>query len=262
MWKKPAALRHPWLRDVLGGSMVSLSLFGCASLRTPTGPIPVKEIPAPQQSSDHPLVIVLPGRGDDLDDLEKVGIAAAVQRGWPQADVLLAGVTLGYYADGRMARRLHDEVVAPARQRGYRSIWLSGASMGGMGALLYERTYPHDVTGLVLFAPFMGAPSVIKDVAAAGGPRAWNPGPRPAQVDAENYQRELWRLVKGWSEDPREATRVWLVCGSRDRFIKVEKMIAPLLPPSHFIELAGGHSWSVWDAGATQVFAHIGAAQP
>jgi pimeloyl-ACP methyl ester carboxylesterase len=205
-------------------------------------------------------VIVLPGRGDDLGDLEKTGIAAAVQKGWPAADVLLAGVTFGYYADGGMPKRLHDEVVVPALRRGYQEIWLAGASMGGMGALLYERMYPGEVTGLVLLAPYMGEPELIRQVAAAGGPVAWDPGPAPAVVGPDNYQPELWRLVKGW-QDPRAAARIWLVCGDRDRLLGPAKLMGALLPADHFIVGAGGHDWQVWDAGATQVFSRIAAAE-
>jgi len=249
-------LRHARLRDLLSGLLMSLVLLGCATLRKPTGPIPVKEIPAAQQAAEHPLVIVLPGRGDDLGDLAKTGMAEAIQKAWPQADVLLAGATLDYYAEGKVPQRLHDEIIAPARTRGYKQIWLTGASMGGMGALMYERVYPHDVTGIVLYAPFMGAPSLIKQVAAAGGAAQWDPGPKPAALDADNYQTEIWRVVKGW-QDPAEARRIWLVCGDSDRFIEAARLISPLLPPEHFVEVKGGHDWDVWDAGAAQVFPRI-----
>lgn len=257
----PDRLLRTRLRDLLSGLLVSWLLLGCASLRKPTGPIPVRAVPAPRQSPQAiglaPLVIVLPGRGDDLDDLAAAGIAAAVQHAWPGADVLLAGATPGYYLDGDVAARLHADVVLPARQRGYREIWLAGASMGGMGALLYERSYPHELAGLVLMAPFMGKPSLIREIAAAGGPAAWDPGPLPAQLDPDNYQRELWRMVKSWSADRAEAGRIWLICGDEDRFIDAAKLIAPLLPPGHFIQQPGGHDWPIWDAGAELAFKNI-----
>lgn len=253
-----------WYTRLLG-SLASLTLMsGCIPPRTPTAPIPVKWVlvttASPAGKADRPLVIVLPGRGDDLDDLTHTGIAAAVQRVWPQADVLLAGATLGYYADGKLALRLHEQVVAPARARGYRDIWLAGASMGGMGALLYEHAYPRDVTGLVLMAPYMGEPALVHEVAATGGPAAWNPGPVPATVDSGNYQRELWRLVKSWGGSPADAARIWLVCGEDDRFIAAATLIASQLPREHFVPEPGGHDWPIWDAGAAEVFARIAAA--
>jgi pimeloyl-ACP methyl ester carboxylesterase len=249
--------RNP-ARCIAASLVLGCLLSACGYAPKPTGPIPVKTLPAPQPGADRPLVIVLPGRGDDLHDLEQVGIAEAVQRAWPTADVLLAGATLGYYQNGNIAVLLHDQVIAPARQRGYKVIWLTGASMGGMGALLYERSYPHDVTGLVLMAPYMGDPGLTKTVSDAGGPAAWDPGPTPAQLGPDNYQRELWRVVKSWNDSPAEGARIWLVCGDEDRFIEVARLMAPLLPTGHFIQGHGGHEWPVWDAGAEQAFNHIG----
>jgi pimeloyl-ACP methyl ester carboxylesterase len=249
--------RRSRVRCIATSLILGCLLSACGYATKPTGPIPVKTLPAPQPGTDRPLVIVLPGRGDDLEDLEQVGIAEAVQRAWPQADVLLAGATLGYYQYGNIAVLLHDQVIAPARQRGYREIWLAGASMGGMGALLYERIYPHDITGLVLMAPYMGDPGLTKAVSDAGGPTAWDPGPTPTQVDPDNYQRELWRVVKSWNGTPAESGRIWLVCSDEDRFIDAARLMAPLLPPGHFILGHGGHEWPVWDAGAAQVFTHI-----
>ena len=251
----------PQVRPLLATVTLAGLLAACGDTPKPTGPRPVATIPAPQVVQDRPLVIVLPGRGDDLDDLKRTGIAAAVQRAWPQADVLLAGATLAYYLYGNVALELHDQVIVPARAYGYREIWLAGASMGGMGALLYEKTYPHDITGLVLMAPYMGEPALVKELADAGGPQHWDPGSAPAKLDGQDYQRELWRLVKSWGGRPDEARRIWLICGSDDRFIEPARMIATELPADHFIEIAGSHDWPYWDAGAAQAFARI-AAEP
>jgi hypothetical protein len=250
---------YPLPLRVLGSLLLLLCLLaGCAAWRRPNGPIPVKLIPAPQAATLHPLVIVLPGRGDDLDDLAKTGMAETIQKAWPRADVLLAGATLPYYDEGRVQQRLHDEVIVPARARGYREIWLTGASMGGMGTLLYEHAYPHDVTGIVLYAPFMGDSATLKEITDAGGPAKWDPGPKPAALTAGNYQLEMWRVVKSW-QDPAEGRRVWLVCGDTDRLLEMARLMAPLLPAKHFILVKGGHDWPMWDAGAAQVFPEIAA---
>lgn len=248
---------HSRMGYIVGSLILSCLLFSCGYVQKPTGPIPVKTVPAPRQSRERPLVVVLPGRNDDLGDLEQAGIVLAVQRAWPEADVLLTGATPGYYQDGNIAQLLHEQVIVPAWQRGYRDIWLAGASMGGMGALVYESVFPHGVTGLVLMAPYMGDPDLIRTVAAAGGPATWDPGPTPKQVGADNYQRELWRVVKSWSGNAAEGSRIWLVCGDKDRFIEAARLMAPLLPPGHFIEGEGGHDWPVWDEGAEQAFTHI-----
>src|SRR3954469_23310787 len=125
-------------------------LFGCFPRGDPSQPIPTASIAAPQPAKR--LVVVLPGRGDDLQDLRKSGVAQAVQSAWPDADVVLTGLALGYYVEGQAEQRLHSEVVVPARRRGYAQVWLVGASLGGMGALLYDRAHAGEVSGMLLLA--------------------------------------------------------------------------------------------------------------
>lgn len=246
------------VRRLLGLGRVGVFIASCIG-RRPDKPMPVLLIPAPQRVADSPLVIVLPGIGDGLLDLQCSGIAAAIQLGWPPADVLLTGATLRYYLHGGVGQRLHSEIVLPARAQGHREIWLAGASMGGMGALLFERRFPAEVSGLVLLAPYMGEPRLLRTIAAAGGPDQWNPGPPFANIQRQNYQTELWRVVHGWARHPETARSVWLAAGSRDRLLPAAKLMAPLLPAGHFLELPGGHSWKVWNTAATEIFARIAA---
>jgi hypothetical protein len=114
------------------------------------------------------------------------------------------------------------------------------------------------VTGIVLYAPFMGDSATLKEITDAGGPAKWDPGPKPAALTADDYQLEMWRVVKRW-QDPAEGRRVWLVCGDTDRLLEMARLMAPLLPPKHFILVKGGHDWPMWDAGAAQVFPEIAA---
>ena len=122
------------MRFSLSGVLLMLGmLFGCYPKGDPGKPIPTAFVPAPRHAQR--LVIVLPGRGDGLDGLQRTDIAQAIQSQWPDADVTLSGLAIGYYLQGNAIRRLHDEIIAPARTRGYREIWLLGASLGGLGAL-------------------------------------------------------------------------------------------------------------------------------
>src|SRR5688500_8110884 len=191
-------------------SLGILTLAGCLSLPPASEPIPIKELRAPSGAHDR-LVVVLPGRGDDLEMLENSGIASEIQRAVPGTDVLLVEATIGYYMEGRLVPRLHEEVILPARQRGYREIWLAGASMGGLGVLMYEHEHPSALTGLILMAPYMGRTSLQKEVRDAGGLASWNPGPRPPLLTQENVSREEWRVVKSWLETPRRTQDVWLI---------------------------------------------------
>lgn len=214
-------------------------------------PIPTAFVPAPQAA--HRLVVFLPGRGDDLAGLEKSGIAQIIQRQWPDADVELVGLTMAYYLDGHATARLHDQVMLPASKRGYRQIWLAGISLGGMGALTYDRDYPDEVYGMILLSPYLGDSTVPQEIAAAGGLAQWHPGPAEPP-SPKTWQRELWRYLKTWSVEPAMTRHVWLGYGDSDRFRKNIGLMSPTLPGSHVLMVAGGHNWTTWKAIAPRLF--------
>jgi len=232
----------------------ALALSGCFSFPPPTDPMPTREVRT-QNGTHERLVIVLPGRGDDLGTLEQSGIAQSIQTSLPDADVLLVEATMAYYMDGKFIPRLHEQVIKPARERGYREIWLSGASMGGLGVLMYEHEFPGEVAGLVLMAPYMGPGSLQKEIRKAGGLRQWDPGPKPAALSFENVPREEWRVVKSWATDKQRAQRVFLICGQDDRLREAADIIATALPKDHVLLPAGGHKWTVWSPAAGEAFA-------
>lgn len=230
-------------------------LAGCFPKGDPSKPVPTTFVAAPQKAQR--LVVVLPGRGDSVDALARSGIAKAVQSAWPDADVVLTGLSLGYYMQGQAERRLHDEVITPARTREYREIWLVGASMGGMGALMYDRAHPGDVDGIVLLAPYLGEKPLLQEIATAGGIAAWAPGPVPAALDADNFQHELWRHLKTWSRDPRKADNVWLAYGDRDRLRDAMPLLTPVLRPEQVLVREGGHAWSVWSPATRDILTRV-----
>lgn len=251
------ALRLRRLRILLGALAATTFPSCTALLPKPVDPIPTHWIDAPRPGPIRRLVIVLPGRGDDLRTLLDFGIAAAIQRSQPDFDVVLVEATLSYYMDGKFVSRLHEQIVVPARQRGYGEIWLAGASMGGMGVIFYEQAYPGELSGLLLLAPYMGQEYLIKEITAAGGVANWEPGPKPLEVNRSNSAREQWRVVKSWVHNPTLRNRVWLVCGDSDWLRPAADLIGAVLPRGQYITPAGGHAWKVWSPSAGEVFARI-----
>lgn len=198
--------------------LLSLGMMvGCFPRGDPSRPIPTALVAASEKA--RRLVVVLPGRADDLDDLRASGMAQAVQSAWPDADVVLTGLALGFYLEGRAEQRLQDEVIAPARARGYAQIWLVGASLGGMGALLHHRRYPGGVDGMVLLAPYLG------ESAAQG---------------------LLLEHLDGLRRDPARAANLWLAYGKSDRLRSSMPLLEPLLPPGQVLVRDGGHDWEFW----------------
>ena len=247
-WTMPLLLLHLGL------------LAGCYPRADLTRPLPSAVIPAPARPAQR-LVVVLPGRGDDIRALRRAGIAEAVQSAWPDADVLLAGMALNVYMEGRAAERLRREIIEPARAgKAYRETWLLGASLGGMGALMYDRAYPGDIKGLVLMAPYLGEAPLLEEIAGAGGLSRWQPGPLPAVTGPEGSQRETWRYLQGWLSRPDRTRDVWVGHGDADYLRAAIPLLAPALPPGHVLEAPGAHTWRVWTPLAREILPQAGPA--
>lgn len=233
------------------------ALTGCFTIGNAKKPITSILVPATEPAAERTLVIVLPGFGSDAEDLQEHKIGEAVHKSWPQADVLLTSATIADHARGTLINRLREDVIAPAREKGYKQIWLAGASVGGMGAVFYEHQYPGEMTGLVLLAPWLGSRDMLDEIRRAGGIREWDPGPVPAAVDDDNFQRELWRVVKNWSKDSASARRVWLICGTEDRMLPTVRLLAPAIPAANYLELPGGHDWDTFVVATDKIIAQI-----
>lgn len=237
-------------------------LAGCGNLGDRRQLIPTLVAPARTATAAAPLVVVLPGRRDNARSMADGGVADAIQSAWPHAQVVLTGATLDYYLDGGLPRRLHDEIIAPELAVGGRELWLVGASLGGMGALAYDRAYPGQAKGIILLAPYLGSRALLAEIRAAGGIAAWQAGPVPERLDRDNALRELWRHLQGFAGDSERGARIWLAHGDRDRLRHAVPVIAPLLPPDHVLERPGGHSWSVWTPALVEILQAIPSPRP
>jgi pimeloyl-ACP methyl ester carboxylesterase len=255
MWLNENRGTEPMKRILI--CLATLALAGCSFvIGDSRRPIASETFAAPSASAGRPLVVVLPGFGVGVQGMKEHGVAKAIQDVWPEAEVQLADATFAYYKDQNLVARLREDIVAPAARAG-RKIWLVGASLGGMGVLLYEREHPGELAGIILFAPFLGDRSLLTEIRDAGGPRAWNPGALPAELTPDAYQRQMWQMIKGWAERPASAPRVWLACGNEDRLLGASRLLADALPHERFFELKGGHAWDTWLIGGKVVFSNV-----
>lgn len=189
------------------------------------------------------LVILLPGALQPPEQFLRSGFADAVRaRGLPLDLAMpdLAMRHIGETIDGSAQRRLHDDVVQPARRQGYRAIWLAGISIGGMMAVAYAECHPGDIDGLCLLAPYPGNRLLTKRIRASGGLAQWRPD--DAADDAES---RMWQWLKTHRRQP-DAPIIHLGYGRQDRFADGQEMMAEALDPASVDLIDGGHDWSAW----------------
>jgi pimeloyl-ACP methyl ester carboxylesterase len=190
------------------------------------------------------LLVMLPGMGMAADELVAHGFVSAVHDRRLPVDIVAAQPELDAYLEGRIARTLHDTVIAPAMARGYRRLWILGISIGGIGALLYTAARIAVVDGLVLLAPFLGTPGTLAEVSSAGGIPAWSP--QNSRATAVERKMLLWlqTFLKGSAKRPA----LYLGYGRHDRFAMGHGLLARPLPQSQVIVAEGGHDWATWTA--------------
>jgi pimeloyl-ACP methyl ester carboxylesterase len=188
------------------------------------------------------LMILLPGIGDVAEDYESHGFVDAVLRSEAPADLAAVDVHVGYYARRTVLERLRKDVIAPAREAGYEKIWLVGISLGGLGASLYAAEHAADLQGLVLLAPFLGDPRIVREIAGAGGLGAWQPDERTEG----DYQRRLWQWAKRYSKGSEKLPALFLGYGEGDPFAPANRLLAQALPVECVLTVPGGHDWRTW----------------
>jgi len=187
------------------------------------------------------LLVCLPGIGDEARDFEDWGFVEMVRAHPWATDVLLVDAHYGYYADRTILEQLHRDVLVPASIAGYRSIWLTGISMGGLGALLYARQYPNDIRAVVAIAPFLGTRTLIEEISAAGGLLRWR-----STLAASDEIRAVWTWLGSRSPRGPAGPEIFLAFGDTDPFASAHRLLASILPPAHVITARGGHRWPVW----------------
>lgn len=236
--------------------LAATAALACVPRGNANRPVPTALLPSDQGS--HRLVVVLPGRRDRLESLRRSGVGEAIQRVWPDADVLFAELSMPYYLDRTAAQRLHNDVLLPARRRAYREIWLVGASLGGMGSILYDKTYPGQVDGMVLLAPYLGERAIHDEIRSAGGVAQWDPGVASGDP-GQAWQRELWSHLKAWEREPERTRNVWLAYGEGDYLRESMPLLAPVLPQGQVYVDEGKHAWSTWTPMTEAVLRRIDA---
>ncbi|MFH2005337.1 MAG: alpha/beta fold hydrolase [bacterium] len=224
--------------------MAAVLLVGCELFLPTHKPIPCIRLSTTDRDvRERTLLVLLPGRGSRMGDYVEEGFFRLAREAKLPLDVVSVDAHFGYYMRRTLITRLTEDFVGPARQKGYRQIWILGISMGGLGALLYVQQHPKLVDGLILLAPFLGDQDLIDKIVASGGVAAWKP---KEPVKKSDYQRQLWRWLKKYVDRQPGLPDIFIGWGRSDRFRKANALLAGLLPPTRQFQAPGGHTYGPW----------------
>lgn len=228
---------------------ISLAVLLCGCIPPTKVPIETIHYGAGDIKDPRLLFVFLHGNGDRNSVFDQEGLVGAVRaRGLP-VDMISVDAHIGYYMNGTILTRLKEDVIEPARARGYRHIWLIGNSLGGFGSLSYAREYPNEITGVVLLGPYLGERPLINEIRHAGGLLRWEPGDVPLNAK-EDSERHIWIWLKEHSKSGQfkagDKPKIYLGYGTNDRLTYAQDLLATLLPPKQVIAIDGGHNWSTW----------------
>lgn len=199
--------------------------------------VPLKQLWVTSGKNNDTLIIFLPGVRDNKEDFLDKGMFAQPREAALKTNMVAADLNLAYLQNGTGTERLHEDIIAPAHNRGYKNIWLVGISLGGLNALLYLKNRPDDICGVILLSPFLGENGISNSIIQAGGIEHW----QPANRDKPDDEEALWLWLK-----KARLNSVFLGAGTADRFFPLHKQLAQLLPDKNIHFIDGGHRWPVW----------------
>ncbi len=220
----------------------ALPLSACTLFYPEWSRLPVHEYRSEIVSRDRTLLIMLPGRFDDANSFMKENFVETIRKTGLPIDISAAEAHIAYYYDCTVVERIHEDLVIPAREKGYSRIWILGVSLGGLGGLWYDRTYPGEVDGLILLAPYLGEKFIAEEVERAGGLRSWRLKPG----DEGTFDKDIWSFFKEYEDKSTTDGRLFLGYGLKDGFARANGLLAAVIPESQVAVDPGGHDWKTW----------------
>lgn len=230
-------------RSVLAKMTLLAPRFGALK----DAPVPLMRLEYSGGKRNRRLIIFLPGIDDLAEDFERRGFIHEMRRQGIAADAIAVDAHFGYYATRVIFDRITDDIIESAHASGYEEIWLVGISLGGFGAASYVARHVSPITGIVLFAPYLGDKKLIQEIADAGGLRQWEPG----HVGHTDVQRSVWAWFKRHLSGTPERSPspvIYIGYGARDMFARANELLAEILPPDRVFAIPGRHNWKTWES--------------
>ncbi|MEW6672436.1 MAG: alpha/beta hydrolase [Thermodesulfobacteriota bacterium] len=223
-------------------ALIAFLCSGCMG----NGHKPMETLTYAEPAGNKQLIVFLRGLGgtwrcfwEPHKCFETEGLVEAVRERKLPFDMVAPNAHFGYYKDRTIDDRLMQDVIRPAKAKGYEKIWLAGVSMGGLGSILFLRNHPKYIDGVLLLGPYLGDASIADEISKAGGLMQWSPGLYDGQKD---WQRLIWDWLKQYCAKPDGRTPIYLGVGNDDQYYDVQKLLADSLPANRVIAVEGGHS--------------------
>jgi len=219
--------------------IAALFFSGCASMSNE--PLQSLTYPRDDNVRQPNLLVLIRGLGADHTVFAKEGVIEEIRELELPFDVIAPNAHFGYYQSETFVQRLKEDVIEPARRQGYEKIWLAGFSMGGLGSLIYLRSHPEDIDGVLLTSPFLGWPGIHSEIQKAGGVSDWVPN----EIDSKDWQRMIWSWIS--QQDFNSQVPIWLGYGENDILTRAgPPLLATVLPESRVFTTPGNHTISTF----------------
>jgi pimeloyl-ACP methyl ester carboxylesterase len=220
-------------------AVLLLGVAGCAWMYSAPTPLRTEASPASPAGRASTLLVLMPGRGDKASAFAEHGFITDLRASGLSFDVVAVDAHIGYYMKETIVERMWTDVLQPARAQ-YKQIWIVGASMGGLGALIVASRLPGAVDRLFLLSPYLGPNSLMRDIEAAGGPARWTP------TDPNDPYQRVWRWLKGYGEPGAPMPPMMLGFARQEGMAPNHRLLAQLLPADRVFEVDGAHGWVAW----------------
>jgi pimeloyl-ACP methyl ester carboxylesterase len=226
---------------------VGASKASGTTARTPTSTPAPAAAPTTAPARAKVLIVFLPGGWEVPKDIVREGFVNEVRKRNIDADVQVVDSHIGYFIRRTFPVRLREDIVLPAKARGYEQIWFAGISLGGFGSLLYSYLHPGDVDGVIAIAPHIAARSKWRDVIEAGGLAKWQP---KEPLDANDYERGLLTWLKAYGaageSEKKKRPVLFIGYGTEDGMPQFDQLNAGTVPESQLLRAPGKHDWPPW----------------
>ena len=160
------------LRQFINLIITAFFIGSCAYRPIDIAPIPTVEYQAPG-STGKSLVVFFPGYRDQPEDFQLYGFIQLLNRYYPNVDSVAIDSHIGYLEGQTLVKRVYEDVISPAIERGYEKITLVGISLGGLGAIWTSYELRNYIDSMVLIAPFLAGANAVSEVEKYGSINAW-----------------------------------------------------------------------------------------